>query len=195
MVEITIVAVGIIRYKEKRKSSTCHSLDLLSHHLRLLLGQRVWQFYWHIFVSEMCHRDDVLYRRKESKYRQNWQCMFVWQTNKYPNRIHCFFTLNSHICRLSNADWRTSLLNYKIVTCLGSVFYFSSFLSYSITWRHPTSQWNWSVCEKFGRFRRNDYICNYHEFSSNWDKREESHEFQSKLGQCRLISTEQCPRC
>ena len=41
MVEITIVAVGIIRYKEKRKSSTCHSLDLLSHHLRLLLGQRV----------------------------------------------------------------------------------------------------------------------------------------------------------
>ena len=134
MVEITIVAVGIIRYKEKRKSSTCHSLDLLSHHLRLLLGQRVWQFYWHIFVSEMCHSDDVLYRRKESKYRQNWQCMFVWQTNTYPNQVHCFSTLNSHICRLSNADWRTSLLNYKIVTCLGSVFYFSSFLSYSITW-------------------------------------------------------------
>ena len=127
MVEITIVAVGIIRYKEKRKSSTCHSLDLLSHHLRLLLGQRVWQFYWHIFVSEMCHRDDVLYRRKESKYRQNWQCMFVWQTNKYPNQIHCFFTSNSHICRLSNADWRTSLLNYKIVTCLNPCSMFSSF--------------------------------------------------------------------
>ena len=60
MVEITIVAVGMIRYKEKRKRSTCHSLDLLSHHLRLLLGQSVC-FFPDIFLSSQTLNIGVRY--------------------------------------------------------------------------------------------------------------------------------------